>query len=91
MPKEGKLYNYMRISQPTSSSLHFAYVIRDFAVLNIFSQTEATSLPICNSLSTTDFYGYINTGYISNATLERVTKKNPIEFFSDNDTIHGGD
>lgn len=86
MPKEGKLDNYMRISQQTISCLLFA-------VLNIFSQIKAASLTICNSLSTTDFYGYINTGYVFKCYFGEINKKkkNPMESFSDNDTIHGGD
>lgn len=74
MPKEGKLDNYTRSSQPTCSHLHFAYVTRDLAVLNSFSQNKAASLPTRNSLATTDFYSYINSGYVSKCYLRKINK-----------------
>lgn len=72
MSKEGKLDNYMRISKPTSSCLHFA-------VLNIFSQTKAASLPMYNLLSTTDFYFYINSDNIFKCYFSKINKNLKIQ------------
>lgn len=60
------------------------------AVLNSFSQNKAASLPICSSLSTTDFCSYINSGCMSKCYFRKINKW-IIQSCSDNDTIHGGD
>lgn len=77
MPKEGTSDNYMRSSQPTYSCLFFAYVSRDLAVLNTFSQNKATSY-----LYATHYPLQISTAVLildicPNVTLERLIKEKP--------------